>query len=312
MRPAILPDWWDEECDRDEALLPELEIRVARFLGLPLAVVRDAAQPLSLPSYPEARLRRVRRPDSNRLAPAIHAAIRIAGAVVRSLRDPTTPHVPPRDGLAWRQQIRRAGTPIFLDDLLRDLWTRGIPVVPVEVLPAPSFQGIACVFEGRPVILLGHKHDEPGRIAYFIAHEAGHVAVGDCAPDQPVIDEDEEIADDEEMERRADLYATQVLIGGETVPEIQGADFKALAKSAAEAESSTGAEASALLFAWARGKGEYPRAAMAVKALYRGSGARAKLQQHFERHVDFDAASETDRALLRCVLGGAAHDAAAA
>jgi hypothetical protein len=44
---------------------------------------------------------------------------------------------------------------------------------------------------------------------------------------------------------------------------------------------------------------------MAVNALYRGSGARRQLRQQLERHVDLDAANETDRALLRCVHGEA-------
>ena len=127
-----------------------------------------------------------------------------------------------------------------------------------------------------------------------------------------MVDEDEEIADDADMERRADRYATQVLVGGDSVPHIEGSDFRELAKSASEKELSIGADASAIIFAWARETGDYAQASMAVKALYRGSGARLKLCQHFDRYVDLDAATETDRALLRCVLGDAERDATAA
>ena len=56
-----------------------------------------------------------------------------------------------------------------------------------------------------------------------------------------------------------------------------------------------------LIFAWAARTGDYAQASMAVNALYRGVGARRKLQQHFAQHVDFDAANESDRTLLRCV-----------
>ena len=311
MQPAILPDWWDETCAQDPSLLLDIEIRVARFLGLPLAAVRDPETSLNPPAYPQALLRRVRDLDRDRLAPAIHSAMQIAGAVVRSLRAPApNPVVPPTDGLAWREQIARERAIVTLDDILNDLWTRGIPVVRLDVLPAPSFQGAACIVEGRPVVLLGHKHDEPGRIGFLVAHEAGHIAATDCMPDQPVFDEEEEVLDDAEIERTADRFATHVLVGGDSFPVLEGEDFRQLASNASELERTTDADASVILFAWAANTGDYAKATMAVKALYRGTGARRKLREHFDRNVDLDAATESDRALLRCVHGEPERDAA--
>lgn len=304
MRPAILPDWWDETCAQDPSLLLDIEIRVARFLGLPLAAVRNPESSLNPPKYPNAKLRRVRDIDRDRLAPAIHSAMQIAGAVVRSLRAPTpNPVVPPTNGLAWREQIVREQKTVTLDDILNDLWTRGIPVVPLDVMPAPSFQGAACVVEGRPVILLGHKHDVPGRVGLLVAHEAGHIAASDCVPNQPVFDEEVEILDDTEIERNADQYANHVIAGTDSFPLKDSGNFKQLANEASQLERTNGVDASFILFAWAARTGNYPKASMAVKALYRGTGARRQLREHFDRHVDFEAASESDRALLQCVLG---------
>jgi Zn-dependent peptidase ImmA (M78 family) len=310
--PAILPDWWDDRCSDDPRLLQDVEIRVARFLELPLAAVADPNIALTAPEYPEAQLRRVRDVDRDRLGPAIHSATRIAAAVVRCLRDPRPQvRVPPDDGIAWRNEINRAGAALTLNEIVSDLWLRGVPVVPLEVLPAPNFQGIACVAEDRPVILFGHKHDEPGRVAFLVAHEAGHVAAGDCAPGQPIVDEDEEIVDDADIEVRADQYATRVVVGDDTVPQVDGGSFKELARAASEIERATGADASAVIFAWARRTGDYSKATMAVKALYRASGARRQLRQLFDRFVDLDAATESDRALLRCVYGDPERDEAA-
>ena len=310
LRPAILPDWWVEAYSKDSDLLPDIEIRVARFLGVPLSTVRDPGTPLTPPSYSGAQLRRVRDIELDRLGPAIHSAIQIAAAVARSVRGTVPdPLNTPSDGLIWRKQIERDSLAVTLEDILNDLWRRGIPVVPLDVLPAPSFQGIACIVEGRPVILLGHKHDEPGRVAFFVAHEAGHIATGDCKPDQPVVDEEEEIFDDSDMERMADRYASRVLVGGDEAPLLNGEDFRQLAKGASEIEGATGTDASMIIFAWASLTRDYARASMAVKALYRGSGARRQLRKYFERHVDIDAANETDRALLRCVYGERERDA---
>lgn len=311
VHPAILPDWWDESCEADPGLLQDIEIRVARFLSLPLAVVMDTGASLAPPAYPQAQLRRVRDLDRDRLRPAIHSAIKIAGAVVRSLRDPDSPvSTPPADGLSWRTQIRSDAVAPSLTAIADDLWQRGIPIVPLDLLPAPSFQGIACIVESRPVLLLGHRNDEPGRAAFLIAHEAGHIAAGDCAPDQPIVDEEEAISDDSEIERKADEYARRVLLGRDSAPDIQGNNFRELARQADKVESETGADAGAVIFAWARQTLDYSMATRAVQALYRNSGARRQLRQLFDRYVDLDAATESDRALLRCVHGAPADDEA--
>lgn len=304
VRSAILPDWWDDSCAGDPSVLPDIEIRVARFLGQSVAEVQDPTVTLSSPNYAGAQLRRVRIVDRDRLAPAIHSALQIAGAVARSIRTSGQPAViPPAHALTWRKQILRNQPALTLDDLLEDLWGRGIPVVPVDVLPTPNFQGLACIVENRPIILLGHKNDEPGRIAFVVAHESGHIAAGDCAPEQPVVDEQDDIADDADIERNADVFATRLLVGTDTIPQIDAADFRQLARKAVAEEHSIGADASAIIFAWARRTGDYVKASMAVKALYRASGARSKLRQSFDRHVDLDIATESDRSLLRCVYG---------
>jgi Zn-dependent peptidase ImmA (M78 family) len=278
---------------------------------VPLATVRDAGSSLRQPTDPNAQLRRVKDIDRDRLGPAIHAAISVATAVVRALRTPSAPILPPTDARGWREQIERAALRVSLDDLVGDLWKRGIPVIPVGVLPKPGFQGLACVVQGRPVIVLGQKYDEPGRLAFLVAHEAGHVAAGDCTAEQLIVDEDEAVADDSNMEHRADAFARGVLVGEGEIPALAARDFRDLANAAAEIEGRTGADAGVAIFSWAASTRDYATATQAVKALYRARGARNALRRHFDRHVDLEAASETDRALLRCVYGDPEQDAAA-
>ena len=301
---AILPEWWAEECESDPDLMWDVYLRVARFLAVPVADVRDSRAELRPRAPPDAALRRVRDLAHERLAPSIFAALRIAEAVVRNLREPTSPVIPlPKDAARWRQELAGSGG-VSLDALLSDLWRRRIPVIPVESLPSPSFQGLAALVQGRPVIVLGHKHDEPGRVAFIVAHEAGHITAGDCGYNRPVVDEQDEIEDNGDMEMRADLFAMQTLVGTE-VPAIRGPGFRELAKEAAKHERHTGADASVLIYSWARNTGDYVTASRAVAALYRSIGARTTLQHHFDREVDLNAASESDRRLLGCIYAAA-------
>ena len=160
---------------------------------------------------------------------------------------------------------------------------------------------MACIVEGRPAIVIGYRHDEPGRVAFLIAHEAAHIAAGDCAPGEPVIDEEDEISDDADIEGRADVYATRVLVGDNAVPDVNttvSKDFKDLARQASRIERESPADASAVIFAWARKTGDYATATMAVKALYRNVGARRQLRELFAQQIDIADGGETDRALL--------------
>lgn len=309
-RVAVLPDWWDTSCESDPGLLPDVEIRVARFIGAPLEVVRNPALPLVSPRYEGARLRRVRDIKSDRLAPAIHAALQVAGAVVRTMR-PQPIETPSSDPLAWRASIKRTRPLLQLTDVLGDLWGRGIPVIHLAMLPAPSFQGLACIAEGRPVIVLGHDLDEPARIAFIVAHEVGHIVSGDCTADHPVIDEQEEVADDHEMEKRADAFAAGVMTGGASVPDVQAAGFKDLATKAGKLEKLENVDASAIVWAWARRTGNYGMATMAAQALYRTTGGKRMLRSHLDQNIKFDCAPDSDRSLLRCLVGDADRDAAA-
>ena len=125
----------------------------------------------------------------------------------------------------------------------------------------------------------------------------------------------QEIADDaRDGTQRADRYATRVLVGEADMPQLDGAGgmpFKDLARRASEIERMQGADAGMVIFSWAHRTGDYATAAMAVRALYRSTGARKQLSRLLNRYVDFTAAAETDRSLLLCTHGAWARHAPA-
>jgi Zn-dependent peptidase ImmA (M78 family) len=303
-RELLLPDWWDESCAEEPGLLPEIEFRVARFMGAMLQTVRDPTAVLAAPAYPGAQLRRVRDIDLDRVTPAIHTCLRVAEATVRCWRDgPPELRLPPKDPEAWRQAVPRTKGIVRLDGVLADLWARGIPVVHVQVMPSPSFQGMVCLIDGRPVLILAHDFDEPARLAFIIAHEAAHAVFGDCEPGHPIIDEDDATDDDRDTERRADTYAIRVLAGPERLPSLESAEPKDLATQAYALEEKTGVDAALIVRRWGKENKRYDLATLAVQALYRDKRGKRLIREAFDRHIDLEGASESDRALLRCLHG---------
>lgn len=303
-RTAVLPDWWDKSCESDASLLGEVEFRVARLTGAPLSAVRTPAQELPRPWYPNAQLRRVHDVDRDRLQAAIHAGLSVAAAATRSWRGGAPPvQLPPADPLVWRDQIRRPDRKVVLKDVLNDLWARGIPVVHVEFMPTPSFQGLACIVGDRPVVVLSHDFDEPAKLAFFVAHEVAHVVRGDCAPDRPVVDADDDLPADHQMEHAADLYAARALIGPAVLLEVEQGDFRRLAERAAALGSEHGVDPALLVRGWGKRTGDHKKATMAVHALWGMSGGKRAIREAFDAHIDLNAASDTDRSLLRCLFG---------
>lgn len=292
---------------------------VARYLGAPLDVVRDPGAPLVIPSYGAARLRTTNREVSKDRTAAIHAANRLAAATVRSLRETVPPAVmPPADPLVWRRELNPGGPPSLLQ-MVSNLWQRGIPVIHAKTLPTPAFQGMAAIVDGRPVVVIGHKHDEPDRVAFWIAHEVGHLARGDCANGEMVFDDaigetngdGTGDASTSAQETAADLYATRVLTGADTVPELDDdAPAPKLALYAKMLAQKTQSSPATIILAWGRTSGQHARAAAALKLLGAATGAARTLHDAFGRHVDVEGASQTDAASLRRVFDPSSRHAA--
>lgn len=312
LRDVLLPDWWDASCAEDPRLLTDLELRVARFLDLPVRTVQTPGIPLAAPHYPGARLRHLPRVHQSRLRPAVHAGLQVAAAAVRAMGTAPEVRMPPADALAYRAELLRAHALVDLACLVRDLWSRGIPSLHVELLPNPRFQGMACIIEHRPVVLLGHGHDTPARLAFHLVHELGHVVSGDCQVEAPVVDLSEDVGDTSDMEVTADGYALAVLGGSGVPPAGLARGAREAATSAYELERQTRVDAGHVLLRWAEETGDFATAQQALRALWRSHGGRLALREGADDNLDLDGAPDTDRALLRCLYDDPARDAAPA
>lgn len=267
---------------------------------MPLTLVSNPAQSLIVPQYNLARMRRIHDVESDRLAPAIHTSLCIATAALRNIKKPLSPLDLSTNPLDLRKEILTRASAVSLEELLDLTWKSGIPIIPIDTLPSPNFQGMACMIGGRPVIILGHKIEVPGRVAFIVAHEIGHIVYGHCKKGIIIVDEEED-QDDTCEEHEADDYAKKIFIGENIVPDIGNGDFKSLAERAYQIEQDLGISAGYTLFTWAARTGDYKRATLAAKALYIDGGARLLVKEVLRKYVEIECASETDSALLSCI-----------
>ncbi len=105
---------------------------------------------------------------------------------------------------------------IGLDGLVALCWGVGIPVVHLRVFPWPQKRMAAMTVRigHRSFILLGKDAMYPAWIAFYLAHELGHIALAHVAVDRALVDLDpgDPGAQDEE-EDAADAWALELLTG---------------------------------------------------------------------------------------------------
>jgi hypothetical protein len=127
-----------------------------------------------------------------------------------------------------RQSIIDSGSPyVGLADLLALCWGIGIPVAHLRIFPWPQKRMAAMTvsLEDRWSILLGKDAGYPAWIAFYLAHELGHIALAHIAAGRALVDLDFEDpgtpGDDEED--AADAFALELLTG-EPQPTVLPAD----------------------------------------------------------------------------------------
>ena len=113
-----------------------------------------------------------------------------------------------------------AGDRQFVDlpSLLTVCWGVGIPVIYLRVFPWPAKRMAAMTVRvgDRSAILLGRDSEYPAPVAFYLAHEMGHIGLDHLSPGEAIVNIDPpegalEPADEEED--AADRFALELLTG---------------------------------------------------------------------------------------------------
>lgn len=209
---AAWPDWWSDQAEASVSARTELRLAVARNLGLaPKALVGER---VDFVWRNRARFKHLRAEDEVPLAALNSFGVSVGRSLIEA-----TERNGDMVGLSagdLRALLLNMGIP-DLPGLLTVCWAIGVPVAHLRVWPLAQKAMHAMVVgqKERHAILFSREASYPAMVAFTLAHEIGHIALGHVPADDVLVDAEDPagVADHDDEETAADRYALEVLLG---------------------------------------------------------------------------------------------------
>lgn len=215
---AAWPLWWSENAEASTSARAELRFGVARRLGLdPHSLLQERDEPRFL-WREEARFKHLSG-ETERERAGITSFGHATASILLGASPPSPSSLAGVAARELRASVLATGRPfVTLVDLLSLSWALAVPVIHLRVFPWPQKRMAAMTVNvgGRAAVLLGKDSSYPATIAFYLAHELGHIALDHVAADQQIVDlEDEARTRDgeDDEERGADAFALELLTG---------------------------------------------------------------------------------------------------
>lgn len=274
---AAWPGWWSDEADASSSARAELWFSVARRLGLDPRSLFDEGRPRFL-WQDEARFKHLSVEGDVELAGITSFGRAVAATLVLAAPSPGATISGVSAQLLRRELLGAKQPYVRLLDLLALSWGAGVPVAHLRVFPwtQKRMAAMSVSVGEHCAILLGKDSVYPAPIAFYLAHELGHIALGHVDSDRLIVDLEEErpsLANDDEEEQAADAYALEVLTGQPSptvLPDELGArpSARELARIAVGAADSLGIEPGMIAQCFGYSTGDWRIATGALKTIY--------------------------------------------
>jgi Zn-dependent peptidase ImmA (M78 family) len=311
---AAWPEWWSEAAEASTSAQSELRFSIARKLGLdPRSLLED--QPRFI-WRDEAKFKRLT--TESELERAALASFGIS--VGRALLSATAPGVEQisADPRVLREMILRYRPYITLDDLMVLSWGLGVPVIYLRVFPLQTkkMNGMLVQVGNRFAILLARDANYPAPIAFYLAHELGHAALGHTKDHAAVVEFGDLLTergkgrDDEE--NAADRFALELLTGmpePQFLPEGSGFNAPAIADAALRNAEELKIEPGMIALCFGHSTGAWPRVFASLKMIYSNPlPVWMAVNRVAFGQLDWTALSDDTRRFLAIIMGGSQPD----
>lgn len=308
---AAWPAWWSREADASTSARAELRFSLARKLGLdPRSLLEEAAEPRFL-WRDVARFKHLAGESDRERASITSFGVALGSLLVAA--SPPLVQVDIPGPAKWRKLILGHGAPyVRLLDLISLCWTLGIAVVHLRVFPLPQKRMAAMTVRvgQRFAVLLGKDSVYPPHIAFYLAHEIGHIALQHIAKNQALVDLEGSVPypqHGDTEEHAADRYALDILTGEpspKVLPDAPDYTSRSLGRAVLQASESLKIEPGTLALCfgyatndWATANGAMPYIYASAKPVWREVNGIAE-QQLSLSHLPDDSVD-----YLRAVLG---------
>ncbi len=306
---AAWPRWWVDDAQSSASAVTELQFALSRNLGFDPRSFFDEDSSPRFVWCDEARFKHLATADPKAQASLTSFGMSIAGLLVAAC-PPATP-IAGMTAASLRQSVLANQPFVRLVDLLSLCWTLGHPVIHLRLFPmcAKRMAAMTVRMGNSSAILLGKDAQYPAWIAFYVAHEIGHIALGHLSDGSAIIDmdrvDDPDVAPDEE-EYAADRFALELLTGNPDptiLPSSSNFSSRELARSALAAAKELSVEPGTLALCIGHATGDWARASAALPHIYdRPRAVWSEVNRLAVRELRLNVLTEESRAFFMAVI----------
>jgi hypothetical protein len=306
---AAWPEWWSDAADASPSAQAELRFSLARNLGLDPLTVLDEQAPQFI--WDDSAKYKNFKGDDERDKPAVTAFGKsVARMLVKSVKQAVS--LKGISASELRGLILKNNQYVGLVELLATMWGVGVPVLHLRVFPltAKRMSAMVTSSKDRFAILLAKDSTYPASIAFYLAHEIGHIACGHVEAGSALLDMEELEAPQEEdpEESEADRYALELLTGDPDFEiQKQGAGHNAheLANRALKLGPQLRIEPGTIALCYGYATGEWPVVQNAMKHIYTNAAPAWEVVNKIAAgQMAWDDLSDENAHFLKAVMGG--------
>jgi hypothetical protein len=304
---AAWPTWWSDDAAASPSARAELRFTLARRLGLsPKSLSGDRVE---FVWRDDARFKHLSAEDDAQKAALASFGITIGRLLLQAsnIKGPGLVGIAPE---LLREAVRERRNFVDLAGLLATCWAVGVPVIHLRVFPLPAKSMHAMVVKGDAgfAILLGRDAEYPAPIAFSLAHEIGHVALGHLFESAALVDLEDpgESLDGDDEELAADRFALSLLTGTadpEIKTNVTRFTARALARAVLEAGPARGIEPGTLALCWAYRTKQWSLATAALRHVYTApKPVWREVNRVAARELEWEALGDDAATYLRAIM----------
>ena len=307
IKQKVLPSWWNQKLNDKPAAVLEGAGYIAQRLNLDLKSLLAEDQEPQFKPLPHTKFKYHQQDQVDTPNIAYQIATWVAKVIAQATH--LEFQVIPTDYYQVRLEILNNDSQVNLSSLLSYCWYKGIAVVYFNDYPKGNRKITGMIqWQGdQPVIVLSSGHKNPACLAFHLAHELGHLALGHLKQGQGLLIDDEikEDGNDQE-ETEANEFATHLLVNelDNCLGNKQISSGNHLQKEINKiVQSNVTIDPCAIAFNYAWHTGNYPFAQNAVKKIDCSKNGDKIINHFLEHQIDWDDLSDNLVDNLYQILG---------